>query len=38
MTDGVARRRFLTQMSLALGVTLGGSLTWWASAPAQPPQ
>jgi Protein of unknown function with PCYCGC motif len=39
MTDGVARRRFLTQMGLGLGVvTLGGSLTWSASAPAQPPQ
>jgi uncharacterized protein with PCYCGC motif len=38
MTDGVARRRFLIQMSLALGVTLGGPLTWWASAPAQPLQ
>ena len=36
--DGVARRRFLTQMGLGLGVvTLGGSLTCWASAPAQPP-
>jgi hypothetical protein len=39
MTDGMARRRFLTQMSLGLGVAaLGGSLAWWASAPAEPPQ
>jgi hypothetical protein len=39
MTDGMARRRFLTQMSLGLGMTgLGGSLLWWASAPAAPSQ
>jgi Protein of unknown function with PCYCGC motif len=39
MTDGMARRRFLTQMGLGLGVaTLGGSLAWWGSAPAEPPQ
>jgi hypothetical protein len=39
MTSGAARRRFLTQMSLGLGVaTLGGSLVWWASAPAEPTQ
>jgi hypothetical protein len=30
MTDGVARRRFLTEMGLGLGVAaLGGSLAWW---------
>jgi Protein of unknown function with PCYCGC motif len=39
MTDGMARRRFLTQMGLGLGVAaVGGSLAWWASAPAQPSQ
>jgi Protein of unknown function with PCYCGC motif len=39
MTDGIARRRFLTQMSLGLGVAaLGGSFAWWGSAPAEPPQ
>jgi hypothetical protein len=39
MTDRSARRRFLQQMTLGLGVTaLGGSLAWWASAPANPPQ
>jgi Protein of unknown function with PCYCGC motif len=39
MTDCIARRRFLTRMSLGLSVTaLGGSLVWWASAPANPPQ
>jgi hypothetical protein len=39
MTDRIVRRRFLTRMSLGLGVTaLGGSLAWWASAPAAPPQ
>ncbi len=39
MTDGMARRRFLTQMSRGLGVAaFGGSLAWRASAPAEPPQ
>jgi uncharacterized protein with PCYCGC motif len=39
MTDGIARRRFLTQMSLGLGVVaLGGSFAWWGSAPAGPTQ
>jgi hypothetical protein len=39
MTDGIARRRFLTQVSLGLGVAaLGGSVAWWASAAAEPPQ
>jgi hypothetical protein len=39
MTDRIARRRSLTQMSLGHSVTaLGGSLAWWASAPAEPPQ
>ena len=38
MTDRIVRRRFLTRMSLGLGVTaLGCSLAWWASAPAAPP-
>jgi len=39
MADGIARRRFLTQLTCALGVTsTGGSLAWRASAAAQPPQ
>jgi len=39
LTDRIARRRFLTQMTLGLGVAaIGGSLAWWASAPAEPPQ
>ena len=39
MRGQLARRRFLQQMTLGLGVTaLGGSLAWWASAPAEPPQ
>jgi hypothetical protein len=39
MADGMARRRFLTQMSLGLGVTaLGGSFVWWAFASAAPSQ
>jgi hypothetical protein len=39
MADGIARRRFLTQLTGALSVTAtGGPLTWWASASAQPPQ
>ena len=39
MTDGMARRIFLTQMSLGLCVAaLGGSLAWWGSASAAPPQ
>lgn len=39
MTDGIARRRFLTQLTFALTVgATGGSLVWWASASAEPPQ
>ena len=39
MRDRIVRRRFLQRMTLGLGVTtLGGSLAWWASAPAEPPQ
>jgi hypothetical protein len=39
MTDGIARRRFLTQLTFALSVSVtGGSLAWWASAAAKPPQ
>jgi Protein of unknown function with PCYCGC motif len=39
MRDWIARRRFLQQLTLGLGVTaLGGSPAWWASAPAEPPQ
>jgi hypothetical protein len=39
MGDGIARRQFLQQMTLGLGVTAtGGSLAWWVSAPAEPPQ
>jgi Protein of unknown function with PCYCGC motif len=39
MRDRIARRRFLQQMTLGFGVTaVGGSLAWWASAPAEPPQ
>jgi hypothetical protein len=39
MTDGIARRRFLSQLTCALSVTAtGGPLAWWASAAAQPPQ
>jgi hypothetical protein len=39
MTEDIARRRFLTQMSLGLGVAaLGGSFVGWGSAPAGPPQ
>ena len=38
MADGIARRRFLSQLTCALSVTAtGGSLAWWASAAAQPP-
>jgi hypothetical protein len=37
MTDGIARRRFLTQLACALSMTAtGGSLAGWASAAAQP--
>jgi Protein of unknown function with PCYCGC motif len=37
MRDRIARRRFLQQMTLGLGMTtFGGSLTWWASVPAAP--
>jgi Protein of unknown function with PCYCGC motif len=37
MTEGIARRRFLSQLTCALSVTVaGGSLAWWASA--APPQ
>jgi Protein of unknown function with PCYCGC motif len=39
MRDRIARRWFLKHMGIGLGVTaLGGSLAWWASAPAGPPQ
>jgi hypothetical protein len=39
MTDGIARRWFLTQLTCALSVTAtGGSLAWWASASAGSPQ
>ena len=39
MTDGIARRRFLTQLTCALSVSAtGGSLAWWASAVAEPLQ
>jgi hypothetical protein len=39
MRDRIARRRFLQQMTLGLGVSaVGGSLAWWATAPAEPPQ
>jgi hypothetical protein len=39
MIDRIARRRFLQQMTLGLGVSaVGGSLAWWATAPAEPPQ
>ena len=39
MADDIARRRFLTQLTYALGVTAaGGSPAWRASAAAQPPQ
>jgi hypothetical protein len=33
------RRHFLKHITLGLGVTtIGGSLVWWVSAPAEPPQ
>jgi hypothetical protein len=39
MRERIARRRFLQCMTCGLGVaTIGGSLAWWASAPAEPPQ
>jgi Protein of unknown function with PCYCGC motif len=39
MRDRIVRRRFLKRMTLGLGMTaLGGSLAWWASAPANPLQ
>jgi hypothetical protein len=39
MTDGIARRRFLTQLTRALSVTAtSGPLVWWTSAAAAPPQ
>jgi Protein of unknown function with PCYCGC motif len=39
MTDGITRRRVLTQLTCALSVTAtGGSLARWASAAAEPPQ
>jgi hypothetical protein len=39
MTDGIARRQFVSQLTCALGVTAaGGSLAWRASAAAQPVQ
>jgi hypothetical protein len=38
MTD-LVRRRFLRQMGLGVGMAaLGGSVVWWASAPAGPAQ
>jgi hypothetical protein len=37
MTDRITRRHLPTQLTLELGVTaLGGSLLWWAPAPAEP--
>jgi Protein of unknown function with PCYCGC motif len=39
MRGRMSRRWFLQQMTLGYGVTaLGGSLVWWVSAPAEPPQ
>ena len=39
MRGRISRRWFLQQMTLGCGVTaLGGSLVWWVSAPAEPPQ
>lgn len=39
MTNGLPRRGFLTKMGFGLGMTaLGGSLGWWAFAPAPPAQ
>ena len=39
MTDGMARRRFLTHVTCALSVSeAGGSLAWWTSAFAEPPR
>jgi hypothetical protein len=39
MSHRSTRRRFLKHMTLGLGVTtIGGSLVWWASAPAEAPQ
>jgi len=39
MRDRIARRRFLQQITRGFGMTaVGGSLAWWASAPAAPPQ
>ncbi len=39
MTDGIARRRFLTHVTFALSVSAaGGSLAWWTSASAESPQ
>jgi hypothetical protein len=39
MRNRISRRWFLERLTLGLGVTaLGGSLAWWASAPAEPPQ
>jgi hypothetical protein len=39
MTDSIARRRFLTQLTCALSVSAAsGSLAWWTSAAAQPPR
>ena len=36
MTDGIARRRFLTQLTCALSVSAAGA--WWTSAFAEPPR
>jgi hypothetical protein len=39
MIDGIARRQSLNQLTCALSVTAtGGSLAWWTSAAAEPPQ
>jgi hypothetical protein len=39
MRGRMSRRWFLQRMTLGLGMTAPvGSLAWWASAPANPPQ
>jgi hypothetical protein len=39
MADRMVRRRFLKHVGIGLGVTaIGGSLAWWASALAGPPE
>ena len=38
MRGRISRRGFLQQMTLGFGVAVrGGSLAWWATAPAEPP-